>query len=78
MNTENLKKRLKGLKINEESYSLEGGLPNERYCLDESYGTWSFYYSERGQKTGYVEFDSEKKACEYFLDTIKKDNSVFT
>ncbi len=40
--------KLKEKNIPIDSYSLEGGLPNEAYCLNREKNVWEVYYSERG------------------------------
>ncbi len=59
--------------ISSESYDLNGGSPNEKYCLNRDGGKWSVYYSERGIRTGERTFDNESEACEYLLDMLRKD-----
>lgn len=50
-----------------DSYCLTGGLPNECYCLEQlTNGKWQVYYSERGLRTGPMEFETEGEACDYF------------
>ena len=58
--------------IRPDACSLEGGMPNDAYCLDENGGEWSIYYSERGSRQGLKLFSSESAACAYFLDLLKK------
>lgn len=58
--------------IDENSFSLDGGLPNEKYCLNYSGTCWEVYYSERGQKTNIKIFATEGEACEYFYKTLIK------
>jgi len=78
MKKNELKLALDQANIYEEAYSLDGGLPDEKYTLDQGAGsTWSVYYSERGKKTSFRQFSSEDEACDYFLKTIKDDQSVF-
>jgi hypothetical protein len=73
MNVLKLKKRLNELRIPEEAYSiLEGGLPNEQLCIIRNDDSWEVYYSERGRKSGVKIFEDENKACEYFLEKLKK------
>jgi hypothetical protein len=48
--------------IRSSAYSLDGGLPAEQYVLAMEEGGWSVYYSERGQRTGEVHFDTEHEA----------------
>ena len=50
-----LKTKLEQAGVYAEAYSLDGGLPNERYVFsEEANGRWDVYYSERGQKAGFV------------------------
>ncbi len=77
MNKAELKTELEQAGVYAESYSLGGGLPNERYVLSqEANGRWDVYYSERGQKSGLRSFDSESAACQFFLDHVLKDPTV--
>ena len=73
MNKEELSILLKKNKINDDMYSLEGGLPNEMYCLEENNRQWEVYYSERGNKTGRKLFSTEHEACVYFYDLLRKN-----
>lgn len=73
MDVDELTKELKALGISSNSYSLIGGLPNERYCLSNEYCNWFVYYSERGHRVGEKRFDDESKACEYLLEILKSD-----
>lgn len=59
--------------IRPSAYSLEGGLPFEQYVLSLEEGDWSVYYSERGQRTGEVHFDTEHEACDYLLMRMVSD-----
>lgn len=51
-------------------YHLNGGLPNEAFCLSNEDNFWEVYYSERGMKSQLMKFDSEDKACDYFYKLI--------
>ncbi|WP_298769167.1 hypothetical protein [uncultured Shewanella sp.] len=73
MNIDELKIQLRNLGITSQAYSLNGGLPSEKYCLSEESGKWFVYYSERGQRTGEKSFTNESKAYEYFLGELKRD-----
>lgn len=59
--------------ISSESYDLNGGSPNEKYCLGRDGRRWRVYYSERGIRTEEKVFDNESKACEYLLGMLRKD-----
>lgn len=69
MNRQELERILIDKKISSD-YSLNGGLPNEVFCLNENSGKWEVYYSERGNKSDLKVFDNESDACEYFLREI--------
>ncbi|WP_151638234.1 hypothetical protein [Noviherbaspirillum aerium] len=62
---------LKREKISGSHYSLDGGSPSEKLCLDFENGRWIVYYSERGVKTGIEYFADEDSACRYLLDAIR-------
>ena len=76
MNRTELHGVLRDRKISQLSYSLDGGLPNERYTLGQNGPKWSVYYSERGQKTAERVFDSEDLACRYLLNLLCNDPSA--
>lgn len=58
--------------ISRSHYSLEGGLPNEKLCLDYENGKWIVYYSEHGIRTGIQYFDNEDDACDTLLHAIEE------
>lgn len=57
----------------EDLYSLDGGLPNEAYCIEKITSGWHVYYSERGKKNTIGRFDTEEAAVRCFLDAIPKE-----
>lgn len=72
-----LEHKLKELGIPNDLFSImEGGLPNEKLCIVKG-DVWQVYYSERGQKSGLKEFETETEACEYFLGKIKRYAQVY-
>jgi hypothetical protein len=71
MNKLELQSKLKSENVSRSLYSLEGGLPNERLCLDYESGCWIVYYSERGGRSGVKKFTTEEAACQYIYDAIK-------
>ncbi|MEI7731570.1 MAG: hypothetical protein WCO56_18495 [Verrucomicrobiota bacterium] len=74
MNKFELKTKLEQAGICSAAFTLDGGLPNEQYVLNqEAKGKWEVYYSERGQKTGLRYFDSESDACQFFLEHVLHD-----
>lgn len=77
MNREDLEAILVERKVSSLAYSLGGGLPSEKYVLNQDAGgRWSVYYSERGQKSGERIFDSEDAACRHLLDWLTSDPSA--
>jgi len=59
--------------IRDSAYSLDGGLPFERYVLSIVTGGWSVYYSERGERVGETFFDTEDEACSFLFDKLVRD-----
>ena len=70
MKKNDLKKILINNNIPKDVYSLEGGLPNEAYCLNTDGDKWEVYYSERGQKSGLKLFKTEDEACDYIYKSL--------
>ena len=68
MNREQLRNRLKEIGIGAARYSLAGGMPDNKLCMDTEDGRWIVYYSERGIRTFEESFDTEVEACECFLN----------
>ncbi len=62
----------KNEKIPTDSYSFEGGLPNEALCISRHEDNWEIYYSERGKKTNLMIFNTESEACECFYKRLLK------
>ncbi|MGK7947789.1 MAG: hypothetical protein AB4368_03010 [Xenococcaceae cyanobacterium] len=73
MNKNELKRKLEQKNVRGDSYSLEGGFPNEAYCLNNNGALWEVYYSERGQKTELETFNEESEACDYFYNLLIED-----
>lgn len=76
MTMKELNIELKKINIPYDAYSLQGGLPNEVFCITEEQEKWETYYSERGNKSALTVFDSEEEACGYFLIWIKKNFKI--
>ncbi|WP_144815981.1 hypothetical protein [Enterobacter sp. DE0047] len=66
-----LKKILEEEGVSKSLYCLDGGLPNEKLCLDYEGNKWLVYYSERGCRTGLESFMNEDDACCYIYKLIK-------
>lgn len=71
MNKRDLRDLLVKEGIAEDSFSLDGGLPNEAYCLEKVLFFWTTYYSERGEKNGLRWHLTEESACEFLYQEIK-------
>ncbi|WAC12491.1 hypothetical protein [Dyadobacter pollutisoli] len=65
--------RLTNLEIPQDSYSLDGGFPSETFVVSKNIIGWEFYYSERGSKTGQVNFHSEEEAYDYLHEVLKNE-----
>lgn len=76
MNRNELETTLRERKVSPLAYFLGGGLPNEKYTLDQAPGKWSVYYSERGQKREERVFDNEDAACRYLLQLLLSDSTT--
>lgn len=72
MNREELKKVFEKSSIPNSYYSLNGGLPSEAYCINQSDKGWEVYYSERGMKSCLKIFDTEEDACLYLKSQVEK------
>lgn len=70
MTKNDLREMLIDCNIPKDTYSLDGGLPNEAYCLNQNGELWEVYYSERGQKSGMEIFETETEACDYFYKSL--------
>jgi hypothetical protein len=64
--------------IRRSSYSLEGGLPPEKYVLAEENGHWVVYYSERGERRDQLTFDNEQDACDQLFLWLVEDRTTRT
>ena len=73
MNISGLARMLADKNIPSDAYSLEGGFPNEAFCIgrDSAGGLWEVYYSEKGQKSGLRTFDAEDGACDHFIEMLR-------
>ena len=70
MTKNELRERLARESIPTDAYNLDGGLPNEAFCLCNNDNIWEVYYSERGQKSMLKQFESEDDACDYFYKLL--------
>jgi hypothetical protein len=73
MNLSELKEKLDEANILSQIYSLEGGYPSEKYCIEKNYDKWWVYYCERGIKRDKKEFDKEDDACNFLYKLLISD-----
>lgn len=73
MDREDLVFALDQLGVDRTAYSLDGGLPVEKYCLEARRSEWAVYYSERGLRSGERIFASEDAAARYLLDVLRDE-----
>ncbi|MFW6029468.1 MAG: hypothetical protein ACOCRO_04360 [Halanaerobiales bacterium] len=64
-------KRLKKDRISERYYSLTGGTPNDKLCIEKIPGGWEVYYSERGDKYRVEKYRSEEDAYDSLYKRLK-------
>ena len=70
MNIEDLNKIFTNEKISKSIYSLNGGVPDDKVCIDKTKGIWRIYYAERGGKNILGEFCNEDEACRFMYDRV--------
>ena len=70
MKKQELQQTLIDENVPDDLYSLNGGLPNEAFCLNKDQNSWEVYYSERGVKSQLMKFSTEEEACDYFYKTV--------
>ena len=71
MKREELKRKLKQMRIPENLYNLDGiGRRDERFCLEEIDNKWFVYFIERGVKTTNERFNSEEDACLFIYEQL--------
>jgi hypothetical protein len=76
VNIEELQRTLDQEGIDPEAYDLHGGVPNEKYTIENGVGGWFVYYSERGKRSGEAFFGTEDAACRYLLGWLINDSST--
>lgn len=72
MNVSELLEELRSRGVPEDAYSI-GQDRDESYCLMETYGTWSTYYSERGVRQRERTHSSEDAACRDLLHRLVRE-----
>lgn len=63
MTIKELRERLEQENVPQNSYSLDGGMPNDKYCLEKTTVGWEVYYSEMGGKREVKTFILEEKTA---------------
>lgn len=73
-NREELEALLDREGVDPDAYSLTGGVPEDRYCLDQlPGGRWTTYFAERGMRQDEREFDFEAAACKALAERVLTD-----
>lgn len=70
-----LSARLKQENIPARVYSLNGGLANDTYCIENKADGWDVYYTGRGEKFDVENFSSEDAACDRLYQRIMEIKS---
>ena len=53
------------------------GNPEDRYAIIQDQNVWHVFYSERGRKLELCGFSTEDGACEYLLQLLQKDRTIW-
>ena len=70
MNRTELEQRLKVESVPDDTYCLDGGLPNDRYCVEKNLNGWEVYYSELGTRYEVRVFTSEQEAFDNLYERL--------
>ena len=62
--------------IDQQSFSLDGGLLSEQYVLSKNGSCWSVYYRERGLRSGLQVFDLEEDALDCLFNWLWSDTTT--
>jgi hypothetical protein len=73
MKKDELARLLEAEGVREDTYWLEGGLPNENHTLERRDDGWAVYYSQRGERALEVVYATEDEACEELYRRIMSD-----
>jgi len=73
MNQKELETKLHREGIMRSAYALDGESPYEQYAIQNNYGKWSVFYSERGLESNLKKFNNESDACVYLYKCLTKD-----
>ncbi|MCB5282010.1 hypothetical protein QK292_05315 [Arthrobacter sp. AL08] len=76
MNRSELKTVLESEGYKTNAYELEGGTPDDTYCLEDRGHEWAVYYSERGCRFEEQIFFTENDACKDFLRLMRRTPSA--
>ena len=76
MNRSELKAVLESEDYRATAYDLEGGTPDDTYCLEDRGYEWAVYYSEHGQRNEEQIFFNEDDACNHFLQLMRRTPSA--
>lgn len=72
VNREQLAAKLHALGVPESFYSLDGGNPHNKLCIEQGAAGWTVYFSERGSRWSEEHFKSEDAACQRFLERCQR------
>lgn len=76
MTLKDLKIELEEIGVLESSYSINDGLKEDAYIIDDIGGIWKCFYYERGEELGVSLFKTETEAYQYILNQFKKQLSL--
>ena len=53
------------------------GNPEDRYAIVQDGRTWEVCYMEKGERLETQQFATEEEACEYLLNLLEKDQTIW-
>jgi hypothetical protein len=70
VNIHELQAELDRRSVHPSRYSLHGGTPEDGFAITREGNKWLVYYSERGGRYDFEEFDIEDAACRALLSRL--------
>ena len=77
MNVNDMLNELAGRGVDMCAVYTGNGNPEDRYAIVKVGLIWHVYYSERGEKREWCQFQNENEACEYLKHLLNKDETVW-
>jgi len=76
MNVPLLRAVLTEMGVDDHAYDLDGRGGDASYGLVQSWGRWSVFYADHGQRKAERTYDTEGEACDDLLARVLQDRST--